>query len=85
MAIVKTKPFVIDRGSTPESRHEQLMALLDKWYKIPLQYNNDKIGEQLLWCFENCQGHFRDIQQFDQKIWYFENEQDAALFALKWA
>jgi hypothetical protein len=61
------------------------MRLLSGWHQIRVRYDKYNIGDQLLWCFENCQGHFRDLQQFDEKVWYFENEQDAALFALKWA
>jgi hypothetical protein len=81
-----TKPiFIRDQISTPESRHDDLMRLLSGWHQIRIRYDKNDIGDQLLWCFEHCQGHFRDLQQFDEKIWYFENEQDAALFALKWA
>jgi hypothetical protein len=81
---IKDKPFIKDQISTPESRHDDLMRLLDGWYQIRIRYDKSDLGDQLLWCFENCQGHFRDIKQFDEKVWYFENEQDAALFALKW-
>lgn len=82
---IGTKPFIRDQISTPESRHDDLMRLLQSWHQIKVRYDKNNLGDQLLWCFENCQGHFRDIQQFDTKVWYFEREQDAALFALKWA
>lgn len=82
--VTNTKPFVRDQVSAAESRHDDLMRLLQSWHQIPLRLDKHNLSDQLLWCFENCQGHFRDIQQFDQKVWYFEREQDAALFALKW-
>jgi hypothetical protein len=74
-----------DRVSDPESRHEQLMELLSSWHHIPTRDDDEKMGDRLLWCLEHCQGKFRDIKEFDRRVWYFENEQDAALFALKWA
>lgn len=62
---------------------ERLMGLLRSWYHISVPDNNDH-NDRLVWCLEHCQGKFRDIGHFDTRIWYFEKEQDAALFALKW-
>ena len=66
-----------------EEEDDRLVALLKTWYHIDTQddqYYNDK----LVWCLEQCQGKFRDLRQFDTRIWYFQNEKDAAMFALRW-
>ena len=73
--------------STPSvfrpSHDERLLALLQTYHHIAT-YRDHDFNEKLVWCLENCQGKFRDIQTSDHRIWYFENEKDAALFALKW-
>jgi hypothetical protein len=78
---VNSKPFrTIDSA---EVKHEKLMELLETWHHIPTKEDNH-FGDRLLWCLENCQGKFRDIRHYDTRVWYFQNAQDAALFALKW-
>lgn len=64
-------------------KHDQLMNLLETYYKIHSD-NNDQYAEKLTWCLENCQNKFRDLKHGDGIIWYFENERDATMFALKW-
>jgi hypothetical protein len=66
------------------SHDERLLALLQTYHHIST-YRDQDFNEKLVWCLENCQGKFRDIKTSDHRIWYFENEKDAALFALKWA
>lgn len=66
------------------SHDERLMALLETYHHIAT-YRDHDFNEKLVWCLEHCQGKFRDIRTFDHRIWYFENEKDAAMFALKWA
>jgi hypothetical protein len=42
--------------------------------------------EKLTWCLENCQNKFRDLAEGNgYRAWYFENEQDATMFAMKWS
>jgi hypothetical protein len=65
------------------SHDERLLALLQTYHHIST-YRDQDFNEKLVWCLENCQGKFRDIKTSDHRIWYFENEKDAALFALKW-
>ncbi len=65
-------------------KHEQLMSLLSTYHKVHL-HNNEKYPEKLTWCFQYCQGKFRDINHNDGMYWYFQNEQDASMFAMKWA
>lgn len=63
---------------------DRLMELLATYHPVTLP-NEDKFSEKLTWCLANCQGKFRDIKASENRIWYFQNEQDASLFALKWA
>jgi hypothetical protein len=62
---------------------ERLIALLKTWNPIPTQ-EDSKYNDKLVWCLEHCEDKFRDICHFDTRVWYFQNEKDAAMFALKW-
>jgi len=62
---------------------ERLMQLLESYHSIVLR--DEDFSEKLTWCLENCQNKFRDLSDKNGRIWYFENEQDATMFALKWA
>lgn len=66
------------------NKHSKLMDLLSTYHRVCLK-NNDLWAEKLTWCLENCQSKFRDMPKGDEVHWYFQNEQDAALFAMKWA
>ena len=65
-------------------KHDDLMTLLDSYHKVHL-LDNDSYPEKLTWCFQFCQGKFRDIKHGDGMYWYFQNEEDASMFALKWS
>jgi hypothetical protein len=65
-------------------KHDDLMTLLDSYHKVHL-LDNDNYPEKLTWCFQFCQGKFRDIKHGDGMYWYFQNEEDASMFALKWS
>jgi hypothetical protein len=64
---------------------ERLMQVLENFYVIHL--NNDQLfPEKLTWCLEHCQNKFRDLAEGNgYRAWYFENEQDATMFAMKWS
>lgn len=62
---------------------ERLMALLDTYHCIVLR--DDDFSEKLTWCLENCHHKFRDLSDANGRAWYFQDEQDATLFAIKWA
>ena len=61
---------------------DRLMTLLNSYHAIVLR--DDDFSEKLTWCLENCQHKFRDLSDSTGRAWYFQNEQDAALFALRW-
>jgi len=69
------------------SNHDRLLDLLETYHKIPIEKIPDTsvYGDVLTWCLEHCRGKFRDLKHGDGFIWYFEKEEDAALFALRWA
>ena len=62
---------------------DRLMQLLDTYHVITLK--DDDFSEKLTWCLENCQNKFRDLSDSNGRAWYFQNEQDAMLFAMKWS
>lgn len=69
------------------SEHDRLMNLLNTYHKVHLKKtaSSENYGDTLTWCLEHCKGKFRDIKQGDGLDWYFEIEEDATMFALKWA
>lgn len=62
---------------------ERLMQALASYYPIPL--DDTRFSEKLTWCLENCQNKFRDISTNRGRTWYFENQHDATVFAMRWA
>ena len=62
---------------------QRLMELLDSYHAIVLR--DDNFSLKLTWCLENCQNKFRDLSDPNGRAWYFQNEQDAMLFAMRWA
>ncbi len=63
---------------------EGLMKILESYHIVRLE-NDDDFAEKLTWCMEHCQNKFRDIREANCRAWYFQNEQDASMFAMKWA
>lgn len=62
----------------------RLMELLKSYHAV-LITNDIEFPEKLTWCLEHCQSKFRDLSDQNGRVWYFENEKDATLFAMKWA
>lgn len=62
---------------------QRLMQLLATYHAITLKDEN--FAEKLTWCLEHCQNKFRDLNEPNGRAWYFQNEQDATMFAMKWA
>lgn len=63
---------------------DKLMSILESYHIVRLEQDND-FSEKLVWCLEHCQGKFRDIRESNCRAWYFQNEQDASMFAMRWA
>ena len=62
---------------------QRLTELLNSYHAIVLR--DDNFSLKLTWCLENCQDKFRDLSDPNGRAWYFQNEQDAAMFAMRWA
>ena len=62
---------------------QRLMELLGTYSVIVLP--DEDFAEKLTWCLENCQDKFRDLSEQNGRAWYFQNEQDATMFAMKWS
>jgi len=62
---------------------ERLMELLETYHKVTLE--DDDFPKRLTWCLEHCQSKFRDLSEQGYRAWYFENDRDASMFALKWS
>ena len=62
---------------------DRLMSLLATYHVIVLP--DGDFAEKLTWCLEHCQNKFRDLSDSNGRAWYFQNEQDAMMFSIKWA
>ena len=72
--------------SSDLTKHDKLLELLETYHRVEVQSpDRDIYGDTLSWCLKNCRGKFRDLKHGDNMIWYFEVEEDATLFALRWA
>jgi hypothetical protein len=87
MVMLKDNPSLsIIRAQKAEEHlkvDERLMLLLNTYHVI--HSPDDEFAEKLAWCLEHCQNKFRDLSDPNGRAWYFQNEQDAAMFALRWA
>ena len=62
---------------------QRLMQLLETYHCIVLK--DEDFADKLTWCLEHCQNKFRDLSDPNGRAWYFQNEQDASMFAMKWS
>ena len=63
---------------------QKLMEILKNYHVVRLSKDDD-FNNKLTWCMEHCQHKFRDIRESDCRAWYFQNEQDASMFAMRWS
>ncbi len=63
---------------------DRLMKILESYHVVRID-NDDEFSEKLTWCMEHCQSKFRDIRESNCRAWYFQNEHDASMFAMRWA
>ena len=64
--------------------NDSLMAVLAEYHVVRLEYDTN-YNDILTWCLSHCQNKFRDMQESRGRAWYFQNEQDAIMFAMKWS
>lgn len=65
-------------------RDRRLMEILQNYFVVRLSSDED-FNEKLTWCMEHCQSKFRDIREDNCRAWYFQSEQDASMFAMRWS
>ena len=63
----------------------ELMGILQGYHVVRLEELNDDFNDKLKWCLEHCQNKFRDVRESKSRAWYFQNEHDATMFAMRWA
>jgi hypothetical protein len=63
---------------------DKLMKILESYHVVRLE-SDDDFNDKLVWCMEHCQSKFRDIRESACRAWYFQNAQDASMFAMRWA
>jgi hypothetical protein len=68
------KPFQKEQAIKADSRLMEVLLT-----------NDDYFSDKLTWCLEHCQSKFRDLSDQHGRIWYFQNEHDATMFAMRWA
>lgn len=64
---------------------ERLFEILKGYHVVRIADDDEHFNEKLTWCMEHCQNKFRDIRESNCRAWYFQNPQDASMFAMKWA
>ena len=64
---------------------ESLMSVLKDYHVVRLPYSDDQYNDMLTWCLAYCQNKFRDMQESNGRAWYFQNSEDATMFAMKWS
>jgi len=85
MAITEQDLIMARSHSTEEFDQEmRIKNLLRSWHGVPSP-DDETYNEKLAWCLENCEGKFRDMKVLEERVWYFKNDHDASMFALKWS
>jgi len=78
------KMAAIESKDAVDFTEEKLRKLLESYHPVSTHKDED-FSEKLCWCLEHCQGKFRDLKLLSHRVWYFQIEQDASMFALKWS
>lgn len=63
---------------------DQILEALKDYHIVKLE-SDEFYNDKLTWCLEHCQNKFRDFRGNDCRAWYFKEEQDAMMFAMKWS
>lgn len=63
---------------------DKILEALKSYYVVRIDSDTD-YNDKLTWCLEHCQNKFRDFREDGRRAWYFKDEQDAMIFAMKWS
>ena len=61
----------------------ELIDLLESWTAILVKTETATYSRCLIWCLHHSQGKFVERKRDNDRLWYFENEQDAVMFAIQ--
>lgn len=61
----------------------ELTKLVASWTPILVRKESASYSECLIWCLKYSQGRFVDRSWDNNRLWYFEDERDAVLFAMQ--
>ena len=61
----------------------ELIDTLDSWTAILVKKETADYTPCLLWCLKHSSGRFIDRTWDNNRLWYFENDQDALMFAIQ--
>ena len=64
-------------------KDDKILQALKDYHVVHLESDSD-YNEKLTWCLEHCQNKFRDFKENNTRAWYFKDEHDAVVFAMKW-
>lgn len=84
--VANTRPvpmMSIARNREPRP-DEKILEALQSYHIVHLDLDTE-YNSKLTWCLEHCQNKFRDFKDNQGRAWYFKEEQDAVLFAMKWS
>lgn len=68
----------------PQFVDDKILEALKDYHVVKLE-SDEFYNDKLTWCLEHCQNKFRDFRGNDCRAWYFKEEQDAMMFAMKWS
>jgi hypothetical protein len=68
----------------PQVIDDQILEALKDYHVVKLE-SDEFYNDKLTWCLEHCQNKFRDFRGNNCRAWYFKEEQDAMMFAMKWS
>lgn len=75
-------PAMIKANKIEHHPNEQLMTVLKDYHVVKVE--DTDFNQKLVWCLESCQKKFRDLSDRGCRAWYFESEQDAVMFSMRW-
>lgn len=71
-------------SSHPRQIDDKILEALQNYHTVHIE-SDQNYNEKLTWCLEHCKSKFRDFAEGSGRAWYFKDEQDALLFAIKWS
>lgn len=68
----------------PQMIDDKILEALSNYHVVRLDEDTE-YNAKLTWCLEHCQNKFRDFRESNHRAWYFKEETDALMFAMRWS